>query len=65
MGQKGRIDRDGVRRRRRLLIFQGATPVIASIDNLPSPESIINEYDILIIIGHEDGLRQLGKHSGS
>lgn len=44
---------------------EGATPVIASIDSLPSPESIINEYDILILIGHEDGLRQLGKHSGS
>jgi K+/H+ antiporter YhaU regulatory subunit KhtT len=38
--------------------------VVASIDNLPSPGKVIEEHDILIVIGHEDGLKKLGDASG-
>ena len=40
---------------------EDASPVLATIDNLPRPMSIIEEHDILIVIGHEDGLRKLGE----
>ncbi len=43
---------------------EGASPILASIDNLPNPTTLIEEYDILIVIGHEDELRKLGEYSG-
>jgi trk system potassium uptake protein TrkA len=43
---------------------ESAPPVVASIDNLPSPGKVIEEHDILIVIGHEDGLKKLGDASG-
>jgi trk system potassium uptake protein TrkA len=44
---------------------EGTAPALASIDNLPSPTTVIEEHDILIVIGPEEGLRQLGESSGS
>lgn len=43
---------------------ESSPPVLATIDNLPTPGSIIDEHDVLIVIGHEDGLKKLGDASG-
>lgn len=42
---------------------EGASPTLASVENLPSPKTVIEEHDILIVIGHEDELRKLGEDS--
>lgn len=39
--------------------------VLATIDNLPTPASVIEENDFLIVIGHEDALKKLGEVSDS
>lgn len=43
---------------------ESSQPVLARIDNLPTPGSIIEEHDVLIVIGHEDVLKKLGETSG-
>lgn len=42
---------------------EGIPPIIATINNLPRPSSTIEEHDILIVIGHEDGLKKLGEQT--
>jgi hypothetical protein len=39
--------------------------VLATIDNMPTPASVIEENDFLIVIGHEDALKKLGEVSDS
>lgn len=43
---------------------EGAQPVLASINNLPRPTCVIEEHDILIAIGHEEGFQKLREYSG-